>query len=47
MLENFFSMKFIYLIHKTPLFLAVEKGDTEIVQLLLSFQGIDVNIFSI
>ena len=34
-------------IEKTPLFIEVEKGNIEIIQLLLSNSNIDVNILSI
>lgn len=38
-----FLMKFIHKYHETPLFIAVDKGNIEIVKLLLSCEKIDVN----
>lgn len=40
-------MKFFFIIHKTALHLAVEKGNPEIVQLLLSRPDINTNIASV
>ena len=42
-----FLMIFIYIFHKAPLHLAVEKGNVEIVQMLLQYKNIDVNVLSI
>ena len=41
-------MKFIFLLlYKTPFYLAVEKENIEIIQLLLSNSMLDINILSI
>ena len=40
-------MKFSFLINKNALHIAVEKGNTEIIQLLLSHQDTDVNVKTI
>lgn len=39
-------MKFYYVSQKTPLYIAVEKGNKEIVSLLLAKNDIDINIKS-
>lgn len=41
------SMRFEYQFHRTALCLAVEKGNIEIVKLLLSNKNIDVNLMNI
>lgn len=38
-----FLMKFIHKYHETPLYIAVDKGNIEIVKLLLSCEKIDIN----
>ena len=40
-------MKSLINFHKTPLYIAVEKGDFEIVQILLSHPKIDINLQSV
>lgn len=40
-------MIFKYIFNKAPLHLAVEKGNTEIVKLLISNKNIDINQFFI
>lgn len=40
-------MIFQYIFNKTPLHLAVEKGNTEIVKLLISNKNLDINQFFI
>lgn len=37
----------LFCFHKTPLFIAAEKGNREIIELLLEQQEIDINIKSI
>ena len=36
-------MQFLFKFHKTPLLLAIEKGNKEIVEVLLQHRNIDVN----
>lgn len=40
-------MKFLKIIFKTPLFIAVEKQNVEIVKILLSIKSINVNAVSV
>ena len=37
-------MKFIYFFHKTALHVAIERGNPDIVRLILSQPSIDVNV---
>ena len=40
-------MKFHYIFYKSALFAAVERGNTEIANLLLKNKNVNVNVFSI
>lgn len=40
-------MKFYYFLNKTALFIAAEKGNADIVKLLLKHPKIDINMISI
>ena len=40
-------MKFLFVINKTPLMIAIEQQNLEIAQLLLACDDIDVNVRSI
>lgn len=40
-------MKYEFLFHRTPLYIAVEYGNIEIIKLLLSCQTLNVNLKSI
>lgn len=42
-----FLMKLIFNIYKTPLHIAIDAGNTEIVKLLISCKRVDVNLYSI
>lgn len=47
-LNNNYLIKFLSIIfNKTPLYIAVEKGNRDIVQLLIANENIDVNIANI
>lgn len=43
----FYLIRFIFLDYKTPLYMAVERGNIDIVQILLSNENIEINTANI
>lgn len=43
----FYEIYFLSIFYKTPLFAAAKKGNTDIIEVLLSLDKTDINLYSI